>query len=219
MLSKNPLPLHAVELQSEDIALRVRTLLAAFCRTPSQHARFLNTLSLLEHIGSRKIMRSQGETSLTHDSLKHLAEETRHAYFFKRAAERFAGHALDYGARGTIAGSAARMYMGRLDAEISHAIAPAPSGLAYLYMSLIVELRAIWFYRHYADVLRESKVRLNLSSLLAEEELHLEAMAAELGARDPAAETRIAQFTARENVLFRKFWRAVEAHCVLADAA
>ena len=37
-------------------------------------------LSLLEHIGSRKIMASRAMTVPGHDILKHLAEETRHVY-------------------------------------------------------------------------------------------------------------------------------------------
>ena len=47
-------------------------------------------------------------------------------------------------------------------------------------MSLIVELRAVWFYRLYQETLSEHELSLSLRSVLAEEELHLDAMLARL---------------------------------------
>src|SRR3954466_11056625 len=110
----------------------VRTHLAAFAAEPATHARFLNMLSLLEHIGSRKIMtcRAMGVPGL--ELLKHLTEESRHAFFFKRAAEGVAGRALDYSAVDTIAPASAKFYMGRLDAEINGALRYAAAELPYL---------------------------------------------------------------------------------------
>ena len=145
------LALSRVENESRDLAGPVQAWLAALCAEPETHARFLNTLSLLEHIGSRKIMTSQQEPQ--QDTLKHLAEETRHAFFFKRAAEKTAGRPLDYDPEHTLAGMSARQYMARLDAHIARDLPGAPDPSAYLYMSLIVELRAIWFYRLYHGVL------------------------------------------------------------------
>src|SRR5579884_874228 len=103
---------------AEANAARVRGVgarLAAIASDPPLHARFLNMLSLLEHIGSRKIMTSKAMSDPASDVLKHLAEESRHAFFFKRAAERTASRHLDYSPVHTIAPAAARLYMGRLD--------------------------------------------------------------------------------------------------------
>jgi hypothetical protein len=166
----------------------------------------------MEHIGSRKIMASQGEAGLSHDTLKHLAEETRHAYFFKRAAEKLAGHALDYSPGETIAGAFARLYMGRLDAAIAGALTDtAPPALAYLYMSLVVEMRAIWFYRSYQEVLSERRSGISLASVLAEEELHLDAMLERVAALDDRAASRIARFADLEDTRFRALWGAIAA--------
>src|SRR6185503_1288646 len=149
-------PLSEVERDSEDLATAVKQRLGWFCGHPSAHARFLNTLSLMEHIGSRKIMMSQTSQDPGGDTLRHLAEETRHAYFFKRAAEKLARGTLGYGADETVAGAAARFYMERLDAGIVRSLDGAPaSALPYLYMSLIVELRAVWFYRLYQETLTQ----------------------------------------------------------------
>jgi hypothetical protein len=211
MLSKNPSPLSALEFQSRDLETPVRARLELFCADPTQHARFLNMLSLMEHIGSRKIMATQSGTDLDNGTLKHLAEEARHAFFFKRAAEKFARKPLDYSDAETLAAPFARAYMGRLDASIAGALGDGvPSALPYLYMSLIVELRAIWFYRLYQAALDECKTGLALKSVLAEEELHLSEMLAQLDAMDAQGERRIAAFTGIEARLFRTLWRAVE---------
>lgn len=185
--------------------------LVAFCGAPALHARFLNTLSLMEHIGSRKIMATQSGATLDNDTLKHLAEEARHAFFFKRAAEKLARKPLDYSPAVTIAGAAARAYMGRLDAGIARALPKRASALPYLYMSLIVELRAIWLYRLYRGILDEHGVGIALKSVLAEEELHLSAMLARIAEMDADSHIRIASFAALEDRQFRALWRAIES--------
>jgi hypothetical protein len=168
----------------------------------------------MEHIGSRKIMASQSDPGLSGDTLRHLAEETRHAFFFKRAAEKLARHPLGYDASETVAGAAARGYMERLDAEILHELDGAPDGpLPYLYMSLIVELRAVWFYRLYQETLAEHEHALSLRSVLAEEELHLDAMLARLAEMDSDCSARVKRFQALEQERFRVLWNAIESEC------
>ena len=192
----------------------VKHRLGWFCAHPAAHARFVNTLSLMEHIGSRKIMASQSDRGLSGDTLRHLAEETRHAYFFKRAAEKLAHRALSYSASETIAGAAARFYMERLDAEILHELdVSAESPLLYLYMSLIVELRAVWFYRLYQETLAEHEQNLSLRSVLAEEELHLGAMLARLRDMDKHCAPRLKRFRSLEQQRFRVLWSAIEVEC------
>ena len=87
MSSTTAWPLSEIETSSADLVEPVSRRLAWWVERPREHARFLNTLSLMEHIGSRKIMVSQTCGPLGREVLKHLAEETRHAFFFKKAAE------------------------------------------------------------------------------------------------------------------------------------
>jgi hypothetical protein len=207
--STSPLPSFAADGPAGAVTQR----LGWFCAHPAAHARFLNTLSLMEHIGSRKIMASQSEHGLSGDTLRHLAEETRHAYFFKRSAEKLARRALGYSTSETIAGAAARGYMERLDAEILRELAGAESALPYLYMSLIVELRAVWFYRLYQEALAEHEQSLSLRSVLAEEELHLGVMLARLSGMDKDFAARVKHFQALERERFRVLWDAIESEC------
>jgi hypothetical protein len=149
---------------------RIRQLLSQICAQPDLHARLLNTLSLLEHIGSRKIALSHARADVAGDTLKHLAEETRHAWFFKRAAEGLAGRKLSFGAEDVLAGGHARLYMGRLEAFVARRV---PRPLVYPYVTLIVELRALAFYKIYQDVLKSAGHALSLKGVLAEEDNHL----------------------------------------------
>ncbi len=145
------------------------------------HARFMNTLSMLEHLGSHKIMATQHGPAIDQPTLKHLAEEARHAFFFKRQAEREAGRQLANDAAGLLAPLPARRYFQRLEAEIVRALPKdADRRAAYLTMSMIVEFRAVWGYRLYQTALTRAGHALSLKSLLAEEAGHLTDMAERL---------------------------------------
>jgi hypothetical protein len=191
----------------------VRSFLQNVIAQPQHHARFLNMLSMLEHMGSRKIMLSQMHQTLTEDSLKHLAEEARHAYFFKRQAERIAGHAMNgYTDENTHARRPAHMYFQRLDAGIARHVAAHD---AYPWVSMIVELRACWLYHLYQGVLVESKQTLSLKSLLAEEDMHLAEMFAMVG--DDT--TRLQELSALETRLFGRLWPQIDQFAPLEHAA
>ena len=203
----------AFDEKNRPLVAEVRAHLAAFATEPATHARFLNMLSLLEHIGSRKIMTCRAMRAPGLELLKHLTEESRHAFFFKRAAEGIACRALDYSPADTIAPASAIFYMGRLDAEISGALRdPAPE-FPYLYMSLIVELRATWLYRIYQDVLTSQKSAFSLRGILAEEQLHLDEMLGRLQAIDSETDARITRFCGFEKVRFQSLWSQVASEC------
>jgi hypothetical protein len=186
---------------------RLARLLSAVLAEPRLHARFLNTLSLMEHIGSRKIMASRAGGALAAESLKHLAEETRHAFFFKRAGEGIAGSALSYEDGDLLAGPEARGYMGRLDGFIAERVQGAA---AYLYMSLVIELRAVAFYRFYQEALKKAGTGPNLTSVLAEEKHHLAEMEEMLAGMGEQVSVRLPEFLAFEAGRFETLLGALE---------
>jgi hypothetical protein len=213
----NHLPLSGNEATAGESAARFRAGLQAICADVGLHARFLNTLSLLEHIGSRKIMLARG-VAPDGGMLQHLAEETRHAFFFKRAAEKVGRQSLDYSGSRTLAGTAARFYVGRLDARVTSALGGNDS-LPYVYMSLIIEDRAIWAYRIYQRVLTDAGCAISLKPVLAEEKLHLKSMLDHIERRDVKARQRIAEFCAFEHLCFERLWNAIEQDCAVPRAA
>jgi len=155
------------------------------------HARFLNTLSLLEHMGSHKIMATQHSTAIDEFTLRHVAEEAHHAFFMKRQAEKVGERACDYSDAYLLAPATARMYFQRLEAGLVRRLATVPNRrAAYLYMSMIVEFRALWFYQMYQECLRRYDIDVSLKRILGEEQNHLEEMArrlAEQGSLDSDA--------------------------------
>ena len=214
----NHLPLSGNEATAGESAARFRAGLQAICADVALHARFLNTLSLLEHIGSRKIMLARGAAPDT-GKLQHLAEETRHAFFFKRAAEKLARQPLDYSESRTLAGAAARSYIGRLDARVTAAMQGGNGFLPYVYMSFIIENRAIWAYRIYHRVLTDEGCAISLKPVLAEEKLHLKSMLDHIESHDVRARQRIAEFCAFEHLCFERLWNAIELDCANLRAA
>jgi hypothetical protein len=198
-----------------------RDFLLEVIEEPQRHAAFLNMLSMLEHIGSRKIMTSQMRGVLTQEILKHLAEETRHAFFFKRQAEKIAGRGIEgYNADNTLTYVPAQMYFGRLDAEITKTLPEGCNGaVPYLYVSLIVELRACWAYALYQDVLKAAGSPFSLKSIMAEEELHLGEMYAALEALDAITPEELDALCSLETALFKKFWRFLPDSSYIEEAA
>lgn len=193
----------------------VRNYLDRIIANREEHAKFMNMLSMLEHMGSRKIMVSQmhkGDT-LTEDTLKHLAEEARHAYFFKRQAERAAQRSLDgWTEENTTARVPALMYFGRMDAGISKIVG---DDAAYGWVSLIIELRACWLYSIYQEALEASDYQLSLKSLIAEEDGHLEEMFEMCGDNHE----QLRELSAYETELFEKLWSQIENSVQIKAAA
>ena len=156
-------------------------MLAGFVADRGLHARFMNTLAMLEHMGSHKIMATQAGPGIDLPTLKHLAEETRHAFFFKRHANREAGREMQNTAGDLLAPLAARRYFQRLEAEMVRAFPFGTHPRAiYLTMSMVVEFRAVWGYRLYQAALTRVGSIISLKSLLAEEAGHLTDMASRL---------------------------------------
>lgn len=185
----------------------VRAFLTRLVNDPENHAKFLNMLAMLEHMGSRKIMVSQTKPGvvMSQETLQHLAEEARHAYFFKRHAERVAKKEMPgWTEENVMARVPALMYFGRMDAGISKTVGDEQ---AYGWVSLIIELRACWLYGIYNDVVQAENVHLPLGGLLAEEDGHLAEMYEMCGGDD----VRMRELSAYETSLFETLWAALEA--------
>lgn len=182
------------------------------CQQPMELARFLNSLSLLEHIGSRKIMLSQMGGPMSEEVLQHLAEEARHAFHFRRQAEKVAGQPMSYVSEDLLVAPAARGYFGRLDVAISkQCTGSSDRQLPYLYVTTIVELRALWFYENLQIVSRRNNIALSLTGVINEEHGHLGQMFGDLEGKDPLFGQRLAIFSALEQKLFQRWFDQARA--------
>lgn len=188
-----------------------RSLLERTIAATALHGRMLNTLSLLEHMGSHKIMVTQHRPDVDQSTLRHVAEEAHHAYFMKRQAEKTADRPLEYVAADLLAPAAARMYFQRLEVAtvrtLGHDCSPHA---AYLYMSLIVEFRALWFYGLYQDALQRARHVLSLKRVIGEEENHLDGMVTRLDAAGERSDAHVAVLLVRERALFARLLSAFD---------
>jgi hypothetical protein len=192
-------------LVSETAALLGRVISDA-----ALHGRFTNTLALLEHTGSFKIMATQHSASVDRATLQHIAEECHHAFFMKRQAEKTAGRPLEFVDGDLLAPASARMYFQRLEAAMLGVLERGRSArAAYLYMSLIVEFRALWFYRLYEQVLKRAGHVMSLKRVLGEEQRHLGEMAQRLETDGELSDERVARFLAAERKLYGRLLAAM----------
>jgi hypothetical protein len=187
------------------LVLKTRALLNRIAGDSTLQPRLLNTLSLLEHMGSHRIMATQHGATIEQATLRHLAEECQHAFFMKRKAEKAAGRPLEYVARDLLAPGAARRYFQRLEAALLRLLkAEGRPGSCYLYMSLIVEFRAVWFYSLYQQSLSRQGQALSLKRLLGEEQNHLSEMAERLEHAGEFSDARIESFVRSELALYAR---------------
>ena len=192
---------------------RIQSLLRLLVATPSLEARWLHTLSLLEFIGARKISRTVADRHPSLEVLEHLADETRHAFAFKRlACELGGGNAPDY-----LCPEEAAAWIQRLDRELA-AWATAATGredvvLHYLLTTAVVERRAMQLYPLYKAATRSPQVREEVSRVIVEEQGHRVAIEAACVARLQRAGVSdgLAQALAIEESLFATFCTALEA--------
>lgn len=199
------------EQANDALVLPTRSLLNRMVPESPLHARLINTLSMLEHIGSHKIMATQHGTDIDQATLKHVAEEAHHAFFMKRQAEKVAGRPLEYVPRDLLAPAAARMYFQRLEAAMLRVLARQRSSLAaYLYMSMIVEFRALWFYRLYQQTLKRAGHTMSLKRILGEEQSHLADIAYRLEMAGELSDARVTAFLACERKLYERLLGALQ---------
>ena len=112
------------------------------------------------------------------------------------------------------------MYFKRLEGFIAKDVQgeAKPLQVAYLYMSMIIEFRAVWSFAIYQSVLERAKIQMSLKSLLAEEQGHLEEMEANIEALGAGGSDRTRRFLNRERTLFARLLDVLETN-TQADAA
>ena len=159
-------------------------LLPAIVADNNLHARLLNTLSLMENTGARKISASEDPVTVTYIILKHAAEEHRHAFYLKKQLEKLDNvYCPTYASEYLLAPVFSKYYLNQLDIDVCRYI-KNKLGLkgselrfaAYLLVTYAIEVRADELYPVYQDALSNADSKVNVKSIILEEEGHLEEM-------------------------------------------
>lgn len=189
------------------------------------HARFLNTLSLMENTGARKISASEHKSKVSFIVLKHAAEEARHAYYLKKQIQKVGDIEAypTYENGYLLAPFASYSYLNFLDIHVCRYLKDT-LGLtgfelkfaAYLLVTYAIEVRADELYPVYQELLDEAKSKVNVKSIILEEEGHLAEMIHQLQLFSPDWEVHAQQACAFESALFEQWLHAIEATFVSA---
>ncbi len=207
-------------MQSSEHALSERfgQLTHSMIQDDHLHCLWLNTLSLMENTGARKISAGEDPLKVDEGVLKHAFEEHRHAYALKRQIRKLSKQGFeDYKPDSVLAPLDSYRYLQRLDMRISRYLRET-LGLAgrelkyaaYLLVTYAIEVKADLVYSAYQDQLRAANSPVSVRAILAEEEQHLAEMHRQLAATLPDWREHGAWACAEENKLCKLWLDKVE---------
>jgi rubrerythrin len=182
------------------------------------HAKWLNSLSMMENTGARKISKYEHPTFTNIIVLKHAAEEARHAYYLKKQIAKLKKEDCpDYSYPYLLAPVESYHYLHQLDVDACRYIKAklnlegrAMKHGAYLLVTYAIEVRADMLYGIYQAELTAQKSKVNVKSIIAEEEGHLAEMQKMLQSFHPDWQTLADDMCEVENRLFNKWIDALE---------
>ncbi len=151
---------------------------------PDIHAKWLNTLSLMENTGAKKIKKCEHPIFVSETILKHAAEEARHAYFLKKQIKKVAKNACPtYECAYLLAPKSSLTYLHRLDIQVSRYLKEnydftidKLKFAAYLLVTYAIEVRADALYPIYQAALTKGNCPVSVRNIIVEEEQHLAEM-------------------------------------------
>lgn len=199
---------------------QLRTIIDKITATPEYHAKWLNSLSMMENTGARKISKYEHPIHTGIIVLKHAAEEARHAYYLKKLISKVDANACpDYSFQYLLAPVESHHYLNRLDTEACRYL-KNKLGMkgremkhgAYLLVTYAIEVRADMLYATYQDALTTIRSKVNVKSIIKEEEGHLAEMTRMLQEFYPNWEDLAKDAVQIESALFAEWMKAVERH-------
>ncbi len=156
--------------------------------SPTLHAKWLNSLSMMENCGARKISASEHSQEVDLIVLKHAAEEARHAYYLKSQIRKMNVEGYKtYSPDSLLAPIQSYQYLHQLDIAISRYLKSnfqyqghELKFASYLLVTYAIEVRADDLYPIYEEVLKTQKSTVSVRMIIAEEKGHLEEMISQM---------------------------------------
>ncbi|MFT4986063.1 MAG: hypothetical protein ACI8U0_001705 [Flavobacteriales bacterium] len=197
-----------------------------FIQDNSIHAKWLNTLSMMENCGARKISACEHSQDVDIIVLKHAAEEARHAYFLKAQIKKLGvTNCKTYRRNEILAPVSSYQYLHQLDVKLSRYLkdnfdyhGSKLKYASYLLTTYAIEVRADELYPVYAEALKANSSNINVRMIIAEEKGHLEEMIAQMEGFFEDWETHAKFSESIEQVLYDAwFLKLKEEALVLAE--
>ncbi|MDB5112698.1 MAG: hypothetical protein JWR67_3812 [Mucilaginibacter sp.] len=197
--------------------MKLNKILPTIIADNGLHARWLNTLSLMENTGARKISASEDPVTVTYIILKHAAEEHRHAFYLKKQIEKTGTDLCPtYADEYLVASACSKYYLNMLDVEVSRYLKNTLQLTgrelrfgAYLLVTYAIEVRADELYPIYQEALDNAGSKINVKSIILEEEGHLEEMINQLKNFSPVWQLHADKAVEMETRLFNQWVNAL----------
>jgi hypothetical protein len=143
----------------------------------SKHYLWLRSLSYLEYIGYRKMVRAVPYQEVNLGVFHHLNDEIQHSFILKEVAEKSFGRPPFKKAAFEKLKQIAEDYFQSFDSQIHDWVAEKKKGgdsfLCYLLVSYVIEKRAMRVYPQYFSQLNASPLKLVLQKIIKDESEHL----------------------------------------------
>ncbi|UKT65732.1 hypothetical protein [Pedobacter mucosus] len=183
------------------------------------HSKWLNTLSYMENAGAKKISASEHKENVNIIILKHAAEEHRHAYYLKKQISKLDDSLCKtYSNAELLSPKHTKYYLHALDIAVCRYIKAefnlSGYGLkfaAYLFVTYAIEVRADELYPIYQNILDETRSKVNVKSIILEEEGHLQEMINQLVSFSDNWENHAAEVIKIEKAMFDNWVSALKA--------
>ncbi|MGI9548498.1 MAG: hypothetical protein ACR2M7_00750 [Bdellovibrionales bacterium] len=196
-------------MQTKKTTLLLIKILEKIVSDKDLHGLWLNTLSFLEYIGTRKMLKALPASCLNETLLAHINEESRHSLFFKKLSHKVSGKQFCFAEHEMICSKEAETYFQQIDKEATSFSRSNPI-LNYLYTTYTVELRAILLYSIYSKILKRNEFPFTLNFVLKEEEQHLAAVMQSIKTLDPFAEQNFEELKEFEHRAYFSLLRKLE---------
>ena len=188
----------------------MKEVLQKIVQDPQIEAQWLNTLSLLEFIGARKIGKTVAQKHPSLEVLRHHADETRHAFVFKNLSHHLSGR----DDLGYLSSEAAVHYFQSLDRFVSEWVTQQIARFSsskedpyqnYLFVTCLIERRAMKLYPLYKSLTPHEKIREALHEVILEEAGHRDTIEQEVAKSLLTFNTDLRDCVEKEEALFREF--------------
>jgi hypothetical protein len=146
----------------------IGTLLERFTSAPELELEWVDLLSQMEYVGFRKIAKAVPYDAVTLDTLRHVSEESSHAFLLKAAAQKNGLPPRSW--RDGLLSAAGWAYFQGLDRGVEAAV-PDPA-LCYPLVAVAVERRVLELYPAYLERARIPDVRKAVERILVQERAH-----------------------------------------------
>lgn len=191
----------------------MQALINTIVSQPHIHAKWLNTLSMMENAGAKKIKNCEDPVFVSEIILKHSAEEARHAYYLKKQISKIEEKSCPtYEHQYLLAPNTSYHYLNALDIQVCKYLKSTfgytnykLKYAAYLLVTYAIEVRADELYPMYQNALTVSNSNVTVKSIMAEEKNHLAEMIEQLKTFSMSWETMANHAIKIEQELF-KLW-------------